>query len=240
MPKLRLSEVIAEKSIIIADLSADVQKAINTLLTQENTLGKIDQATAESLRLIAESLNVSIFDLFTPAEKFYRIKIFEQLVEPEYSGNSRENLEKLYSKLPSSSKISLPLLAVYATQVLPQSVLTRENLQQICNIFSITESDIQEEASPPKQTISVDLLLKRFDLTIDDLSIILEIPKKYIVWLNSESGFFRRLNTNVFQPDNRMSREGGFLNLNQLIQQTILCNTFGCIDIFKCNDCPRG
>jgi hypothetical protein len=239
MPKFRLSEVIAEKGIKVADLSADIQKVIKALLTQENTLSKIDQPTAESLRLIAESLNISIFDLFTPAEKFYRIKIFEQLVEPEYSGNSKENLEKLYSKLPSSSRITFPLLAVYATQVLPQSILTKENLKQICNIFSISESDIKEESSPPKQTISVDLLLKSLDLTIDDLSIILEIPKKYIVWLNNESGFFRKTNTNIFQSDNRMSREREFLNINQLIQRTILCNTFGCIDIFKCNDCPR-
>lgn len=186
MPKLRLSEVITEKSIIVDDLSADVQEAINTLLTRENTLGKIDKATAESLRLIAESLNVSIFDLFTPAEKFYRLKIFENLNEPKYLGSQKEKLEKLFAKLPSSSKISFNLLTIYATQVLPNNLLKGADLKEICKVLDVNLEDIKDIFNVSRQTISVESILLKLGITIDELSLLIEVPKKFIPWLSSE------------------------------------------------------
>jgi hypothetical protein len=186
MPKLRLSEVIAEQSIIVADLNTDVQETINTLLTQETTLGKIDKATAEKLRLIAKSLDVSLFDLFTSVEKFYRLKIFEYLNEPEYSGSQKENLEKLFAKLPSSSKISFNLLTLYATQILPESLLTSADLKQICKLLGITLEALKDIFDLPRQTISVESILLNQGITLDEFSLLIEVPKKFIPWISLE------------------------------------------------------
>ena len=186
MPKLRLSEVIAEKSIIVADLSADVQEAIARVSAQENTLDKLNAEVAKDLRVIAEAVNVSIFDLFIPAEKFYRLKIFENLNEPEYSGNQKEKLEKLFSKLPSSSKISFTLLTIYATQVLPESLLKGLDLKQICKFLDVTLEELKETSSEPSQTISVESLLISLGVNLDELSILLEVPKKFIPWISKE------------------------------------------------------
>jgi hypothetical protein len=187
MPKLRLSEVIAERSIIVADLSADVRETINTLLAQENTLGKINKATAENLRFIAATLNVSIFDLFTPDEKFYRLKIFENLNEPEYSGTPKEKLEKLFDKLPQSNKVSFSLLSIYATQVLPESLLKGNELRVIYKILDIHLEALKEISPAPNQTISVESVLKNLGITLDELSLLLEVPKKFIPWLSTNT-----------------------------------------------------
>jgi hypothetical protein len=186
MPKLRLSEVIAEKKIEVAGLSKDVQQAIETLLAQENTLGNIDEATAEKLRLIAKSLDVSLFDLFTSVEKFYRLKIFEYLNEPEYSGSQKENLEKLFAKLPSSSKISFNLLTIYATQVLPESLLRDSDLKQICKFLDISLEALKDVFDLPRQTISVESILLKLGITLDEFSLLIEVPKKFIPWLSLE------------------------------------------------------
>ena len=186
MPKLRLSEVIAEKSIKVADLSEDIQKAINTLLTQENNLGKIDEKTAKDLRAIANSLDVSLFDLFIPAEKFYRLKIIEHLKESEYLGSPKEKLEKLFTKLPSSSKISFNLLTIYATQVLPESLLKRSDLKQICQFLNIRLEALKDLFYLPRQTISIESILLKLAITLDELSLLIEIPKEFIPWINLE------------------------------------------------------
>lgn len=198
MPKLRLSEVIAEKSIIVADLSADVQEAIARVSAQENTLDKLNAEVAKDLRVIAEAVNVSIFDLFIPAEKFYRLKIFENLNEPEYSGNQKEKLEKLFSKLPSSSKISFTLLTIYATQVLPESLLKGLDLKQICKFLDVTLEELKETSSEPSQTISVESLLISLGVNLDELSILLEVPKKFIPWISKEPRVI-----NFIEPESR-------------------------------------
>ena len=198
MPKLRLSEVIAEKSIIVADLSADVQEAIARVSAQENTLDKLNTEVAKDLRVIAEAVNVSIFDLFIPAEKFYRLKIFENLNEPEYSGNQKEKLEKLFSKLPSSSKISFTLLTIYATQVLPESLLKGLDLKQICKFLDVTLEELKETSSEPSQTISVESLLISLGVNLDELSILLEVPKKFIPWISKEPRVI-----NFIEPESR-------------------------------------
>ena len=187
MPKLRLREFIAEKSIKVADLNADIQDAINTLLTQENTLGKIDKATAKSLRLIAESLNASIFDLFTSAEKFYRLKIFENLNEPEYLGTPKEKLKKLFDKLPQPNKISFYLLGIYASQVLPENLLKGNDLRLISKILDTHIETLKEVSPAPNQTISLESVLKNLDVTLDELSLLLEVPKKFIPWLSTNT-----------------------------------------------------
>ena len=187
MPKLRLREFIAEKSIKVADLNADIQDAIARVSAQENTLDKLNDEVAKDLRAISESLNVSIFDLFIPAEKFYRLKMIEYLAEPEYSGTPRKKLEKLHSKLPLSSKISLSLLGVYATQILPESLLTDSALKLIAKALEVNVSpeSLKNIAEPPQQTISVESTLKQLGINLDELSILLEIPKKFIPWIST-------------------------------------------------------
>jgi hypothetical protein len=175
MPKLRLSEVIAENSIDVDALSLDIREAITRVLVRENTLDKLNAEIAKDLRAIADSLNVSIFDLLTPAEKFYRLKIFENLTEPEYSGSQKEKLEKLFAKLPSYSKISFTLLALYATQVLPESILKGSDLK-----------NLKEISTEPNQTISVESILISLGISLDELSMLLEIPKKFIPWISKE------------------------------------------------------
>jgi hypothetical protein len=186
MPKLRLSEVIAENSIDVDALSLDIREAITRVLVRENTLDKLNAEIAKDLRAIADSLNVSIFDLLTPAEKFYRLKIFENLTEPEYSGSQKEKLEKLFAKLPSYSKISFTLLALYATQVLPESILKGSDLKQVCKVLGISVENLKEISTEPNQTISVESILISLGISLDELSMLLEIPKKFIPWISKE------------------------------------------------------
>ena len=244
MPKLRLGEVITEKSIKVTDLSKDIQKAINTLLTQENNLGKIDEKTAENLRLIAQSLNVSISDLFIPAEKFYRLKIFENLNKPEYSGTPKEKLEKLFAKLPSTSKISFSLLSVYATQVLPESLLKGKDLQQICKSLNTSLEDLKDNSSAPNQTISINSILTNLDITLDELSILLEVPKNLIPWISSEIRNPIKINFNkISERSNLDSIHTDELNVSpdsvlESFRLPNICDIFPCPHIL-CSNCPR-
>jgi hypothetical protein len=188
MPKLRLSKVISDKQIDRKSLSSEVNAAINSLLPLENNIEKINVEIAKELRAIAESLNVSVFDLFIPAEKFYRLNIFDYLNEPEYSGSSKEKLKQLYSKLPNvPNKISFSLLAIYATQVLPERLLKDSDLETVGTLLKKNWRDFKQELPlPPRQTISVDSILIRLGINIDELAVILDIPKELIPWINQE------------------------------------------------------
>jgi hypothetical protein len=238
MPKLRLSEVIEEKSIDTKTLNKDIRKAIKTLLAQENTLGKIDKATAEKLRLIAESLNISIFNLFTPSEKFYRLKIFEQLDDSEYLGNKKERLEKLFAKLPSSSKISFNLLAIYSTQILPESLLKSSDLKQVCKVLDVSIEDLKKEYSEPNQTISVEFILRSLDINLDGLSILLDIPKKFIPWISVETIVANQIGSTRFINDTESLSLTEGLGVDFL--ETIkACDIIGCLLAPRCNTCPN-
>ena len=178
MPTLRLEEVLKEHTIT-PELAVYVEK----LRKKGTTFDKLDADTASDLRAIAEELKVSFFDLFLPTENLYRLKIIE-IIENRYSGNLRERLEALQAELPKSKKISLALLGIYATQILPASLLNGSDLRSICKILSVGLEELKELSDTPKQTISVESLLKKLGLTLDELAILLEIPKKFIPWIS--------------------------------------------------------
>jgi hypothetical protein len=244
MPKLRLSEVIAEKSIIIEDLSTDVQAAIARVSAQEETLDKLNAEVSKDLRAISASLNVSILNLFTQAEKFYRLKIFENLNEPEYSGSPKEKLEKLLAKLPSNSKISFPLLGIYATQTLPESLLKGKDLQQICKSLNTSLKDLKDNSSAPNQTISIDSILRNLDITLDELSILLEVPKNIIPWISSEIKNSTKANFgNIIKRSDLESINTEALNFtsnsaSESFRLPNMCDLFPCPSIL-CTNCPR-
>lgn len=180
MPTLRLEEVLKEH-IITPELTVYVER----LRAKGQTFDKLDANTASDLRAIAEELKVSFFDLFTPTENLYRLKITE-IIENKYSGTLKDKLKALQAELPKSKKISLPLLGIYATQILPESLLKGSDLDAICRILGTGLEELKELSDPPNQTISVESLLRKLGLTLDELAILLEIPKKFIPWISTE------------------------------------------------------
>jgi hypothetical protein len=175
-----LEEVLADKTI-----SSELSVKVARLRAKGTTFDKLDANTANDLRAIAEELKVSFFDLFIPTENLYRLKIIA-IIENRYSGTLREKLEALQAELPKSKKISLALLGIYATQILPESLLNGSDLRSICKILGVGLEDLKELSDTPKLTISVESLLKKLGLTLDELAILLEIPKKFIPWISTE------------------------------------------------------
>ena len=100
--------------------------------------------------------------------------------------------------MPSSSKISFTLLTIYATQVLPESLLKGLDLKQICKFLDVTLEELKETSSEPSQTISVESLLISLGVNLDELSILLEVPKKFIPWISKEPRVI-----NFIEPESR-------------------------------------
>ena len=184
MPTLRLEEVLAEHTIP-PQLALHVDRLRKKLQEEGTTFDKLDKRTASDLRAISEALNVSIFDLFVPVEQLYRLKIIEY-ISKRYSGNLKQQLEALQSDLPESKKISLALLGMYATQILPESLLKGADLKAICKILDTDLESIKELSNQSRQTISVEAILKKLGISLDELSVLMEIPKKFIPWFSSD------------------------------------------------------
>jgi hypothetical protein len=180
MPTLRLEEVLKEHTI-----TPELAVYVERLRAKGTTFDKLDADTASDLRVIAEALKISVFDIFVPAEKLYRLKIIEYIGN-RYSGNLKQQLEALQLDLPESKKISLTLLGIYATQVLPESLLKGADLKEICKILGTNLEFIKELSDQSRQTISVETILKKSGISLDELAILMEIPKKFIPWISSE------------------------------------------------------
>jgi hypothetical protein len=192
MPKLRLSEVIAEKSVIVDALSADVQEAIKRVSTQEKTLDKLSAEVAKDLRVIAEAVKVTPLDFLEPVEQLYRLKILD-IAYSRYTPKPTciEQLEELHKDLQRNGiNISFGLLAVYATQVFPKSLLQRDDLVQVCVFLNTDLEKLQETSLPHRQTIAIEPFLHEFGIQEDELADILAIPKELLPWIDlSEKKF---------------------------------------------------
>jgi hypothetical protein len=237
MPKLRLSDVIDDKKVDRKVLTSEVNAAINRLLLQKNDIEKINDEIAEDLRVIAESLNVSIFDLFTPDEKFYRLKIFERLNELGYLGSPREKLEKLLSQIPQANKISFLLLGIYATQILPERLLIGTDLEVITKLLNISLANLRELSSKPQQAISVESILTSLGISLNELSILLLIPEEFIPWISFESNtkasntFVDRINDRTVNSHRDAGRSSDEFRTEES-GRGIFCQLFG--SIFRC------
>jgi hypothetical protein len=183
MPTLRLYEVRLENPDQVANLPPNLKKIFDDLANINAPLTKLDDKTVLDLRAIAEALKISVFDLFAPNENLYRLKIFE-VIENRYSGTLKEKLESLRSDLPESRKVSLALLGIYATQILPENLLKGLDLKEICKTLGVNLEDLKEISNPPRQTISVESILKKLGVTLDELSVLLDVPKKFIPWIS--------------------------------------------------------
>lgn len=195
MPKLRLNQVLADKQIEVDKLSEDVQNAIASLRNQNTNpnetkgdiiIAKIDDQISKEVKEIAEALNISIFDLFVPSEKFYRLKIIERLQSLNYSGTPEEQLGTLYTRLKETSQISFALLIAYATQVFPDNLIKEVELKRICEILEISLEELKDVFNLNRKTISVESILVRLGITLDDLELLMDIPKRFIPWLSSD------------------------------------------------------
>lgn len=186
MPTLRLDKVLAEEQIKIEEQPQAVKDAIARLRAKGQTFDKLDAQTASDLRAIIQAFKISLSDLFVSKEKFYRLKIIE-LIKDKYSDQSTLNaqLESLQRELTNNNKISFLLLSIYATQVLPESLLKGSDLKQICKTLRVKLDDLREEALPPTQTISVEAHLNNLDIKRNEFATLLDIPQKFVPWINA-------------------------------------------------------
>ena len=183
MPTLRLDEVLAEHTI-----PPEIAVHVDRLRSKGTTLDKLDDETASDLRAIAEAVKISVFDLFVPSEQMYRLRISE-LVKTKYTDklNLKEQLEALLLDLSKANKISFALLGIYSTQILPETLLKGSDIKEICTLLKVTLEELKELSDAPSQTISVESLLKKLDITLDELAILLEIPKEFIPWISKDN-----------------------------------------------------
>ncbi|MCA6503121.1 MAG: hypothetical protein IM596_15685 [Pseudanabaena sp. M051S1SP2A07QC] len=186
MPTLRLEEVLKEHTIT-PELAVYVEK----LRKKGTTFDKLDADTASDLKAIADILNILTLDLFKPVEQLYRLKIIDIAYKKYPAPTCVEQLKMLHDDMKAHSVyVSFPLLCIYATQSLPLDLLSRDELRIISDFLKTDIDGLKQEASPPNQTISIEPYLKSFAITIDDLTILLTIPKEFIHWIDlSEKKF---------------------------------------------------
>ena len=192
MPKLRLSEVIAEKGIRVTDLGADIQNAIARVSAQEKTLDKLNAEVSKDLRAIAEALKVTPLEFLEPVQQLYRLKILDMAyLRYPPKPTCIEQLQELHKDLQGNGiNISFGLIAIYATQAFPKNLLKSNDLVQISVFLNTDLEGLQEKSSHSRKTIAIEPCLYEFGMQEEDLAAILGIPKEWLPWIDlSEKKF---------------------------------------------------
>jgi hypothetical protein len=195
MPKLRLSEVIAEKSIDTKTLSEDIREAISRVSAQENTLDKLNAEVAKDLKAISESLKISVVELIqTLPQTGYRLRIIEELRSqlPDESLDLNR-IEKLYQDIKSitSKTIPIPLLILYATQTFPGFIFEAKEIQEnyinpICETLGVILENLKEDAElliPSLDSSLIGNIIYKYEISLDELSLLIDIPIILLPWI---------------------------------------------------------
>jgi|GEM_PF-1829668 len=174
MAHLRIQEFLDARGFTIGDLANLTGINEEVLRTYSTESINLDQENAEHLRRIASKLNVPVAKLIRPVAK--------------QAGVSFKILKKAKSQGLDLTEISIQsgvhplLLAIYSTQVILKDKWaegqTQENIRRIATELNSSPEELVQVEDPPISKLRMDDYLLEKGLSLDELSLLYNIPRE--------------------------------------------------------------
>ena len=182
MPVLRIQEFLNARGLAITDLSRLTGLAEDILRSYTEESIDLNQESAQNLRTISTKLNIPAAKLIRPVDKKagIRLKVLERA---EAQGLT-------LSQLSEESNVHPLLLAIYSTQVLLkekwEEVQTQENIGRIAAALDTSPEELSVIQDPPITQLRVNDFLQEKGLSLEDLSLLYDIPSEVFNLLASQ------------------------------------------------------
>ena len=174
MVLLRIQEFLDARGFTIDEFASLTGINEEVLRIYSTDSINLDQENTEHLRRIASNLNVPVAKLIRPAAK--------------QAGVSFKILKKAKSQDLDLTDLSIRadvhplLLAIYSTQVLLKDKWaeeqTQENIRRIATELNSTPEELATVEDPPISKLRMDDYLREKGLSLDELSLLYNIPKE--------------------------------------------------------------
>lgn len=178
---LRIQELAEVKGLTLEELSQI--SGISAQAMQEYATQPVDlKKNAAEFRQIAAKLNVPILELVKPVAKrgAFKLKVFEML--------DQNNLT--LEELSKRSGVDFILLALYSTQPIAKDTIaeaqTQENLTKIIKVLNCSIEELKVAAELPNARFSVEEILQEKGLTIEEASLLTELPEEFIKFISTQ------------------------------------------------------
>lgn len=185
MPTLRIQKFLSDRGTTVSELSLLTEIEEKTLERYAQEGVEINPTTAKHLRKIASKLDIPPAKLIEPVKKEVgrHLKILKALESSQHQGLS-------FNRLSELAKVHPSMLLLYSTQVLlgkkweePQ---TQTDVSAIASALGTSVEDLIVLKDPPTTGVRVSDFLEEKGLTIQEFSLINDIPESAVNFIASE------------------------------------------------------
>ncbi|BBD61265.1 hypothetical protein NIES2109_40930 [Nostoc sp. HK-01] len=175
MIKIIIGEMAASKGVSLDEISRLSGISIEEIQSY-STIENITEDTFVNLRKIAARLNLPVLDLVQPIanQLAFKFKISEM------AKTKGLTLEELSEK----SRIQPAIIEFYNTQAICQQTLTnplcQTHLGKITEVLNCSLEELQFSEELPPTYFRLEEIAKEKGLTLDELSLLIELPKGFV------------------------------------------------------------
>lgn len=185
MATLRVQKLSSDRGIGLGELSSLTGIDEETLEKYASEDIEINQETAKHLQKIAAKLDIPPAKLIEPVKKEAgrHLQILKALESPQHRGLNFDRLSELSNVHPS-------MLLLYSTQILSkqkwEEPQTQTDIGAIASVLDASVEDLVIIKDPPTTGIRVADFLEEKGLTIQELSLVSDIPESTINFVASQ------------------------------------------------------
>lgn len=179
---LRIQEFADAKGLTLEELAQASNVSEEILKKYSTSSIEITEDSASNLRKIATKLDIAVAKLIKPVAKIggFRLRIFEITKQRNLTLN----------QLSEISGVHPTLLAFYSTQAISkQKILedeTQENLSRISRALGVDIEELKVASELSETMLRVDDYVKEKGLTLEDLSILNNVPIEFMRLISTQ------------------------------------------------------